>query len=290
MPLKLSDALAQYGFIGQMANAIPALKWIFLTAAKHDWPVDRLNLAIRDSDWFKLYGESARNWITLNAVDPATARRNLLNATSKVKLIMNEMGLAVNGETWTQLATAITVQGMNSEAQIRAYLAANGKLNYSQAGTLTGSAAQMEAQMRQIATDFGVAHTADNLKARLRNILAGTDTLEGWTALMRARAKATYSHFAEQFDSGLTLRDVADPYISTMANTLEIAESDIDLTDPNIKKALTQNLPDGIPGAQPLWQFERQLKNDPRWDKTKQARTAAFETIHQIGRDFGLAS
>lgn len=290
MAIKLSDALAQYGFIGEMANAIPALKSIFLEAAKQEWPVDRLNLEIRDSQWFKLYGESARNWITLNATDPATARRNLLNATSKVSLIMNEMGIAENGETASQLARATLVQGMDSDAMIRAYIAANGKLNYSPAGTLTGSAAAMENQMRQIATNYGVASTGDNLKARLRNILAGTDTLEGWETLMRTRAKAAYSHFAEQLDSGMTMRDIADPYIATMANTLEIAETDIDLTDPYIKKALTQNLPDGLPGAQPLWQFERQLKNDPRWDKTKQARTDAYATIRQIGKDFGVAS
>lgn len=287
MPLNVSEALAAFGFVGELANSIPALKSIFLEAAKDGRPTSWLNLKIRDSDWFKLYGDAARNWITLQATDPATARRNLANATTTTRLMMNELGLQTNGETLAALAKRSIIQGLDPD-QMRAMLAAEGKLNYDH-GILTGDAGQLEQQMRQVATNYGVSFTSSNLKERLRNVMAGTDTLEGWESLMRARAKAAFPHFADQIDAGLTVRDVADPYISTMANTLEISETDIDLSDQWVKKALQQNLPDGIPGAMPLWQFERQLKDDSRWDKTKQARDQAFSTVAKVGKDFGFA-
>jgi hypothetical protein len=286
MPLSVKEALESYGFVGEMANAIPALRSVFTRAAKEEWPVTRLNLEIRDSTWFKTYGDAARSWITLQATDPATAKRNLLNAQSKVQLMMNELGLAKNGETYEQLAKQAIIQNMDDQ-QLRAYLAKSGKLQYED-GVLSGNAGEMEQQMRQVARSYGQGFTSASVKSRIREVLSGTYTLEAWENLMRARAKAQYAHFADQIDMGYTVRDIADPYISTMANTLEMSETDIDLRDDWIKKALTQRDESGTNSAMPLWQFERQLKNDPRWDKTKQARNQAFDVVSQIGRDFGL--
>lgn len=283
----VDEALAAYGFVGELASSIPALKGIFKQAIKEEWPPQQLNLKIRDSDWFKTYGEAARNWITLEATDPATARRNLANATTKVRLLMNEMGLAPRGETMSRLAKVAIIQDMD-EQMLRAYLANESKLSYSEHGVLSGDAGELEQQMRQVATNYGVSFTSSQLKKRLRNILSGEDTIEAWENLQRARAKAAYPQFADQIDAGMTIRDVADPYISTMANTLEISETQINLDDTWVKKALTTRDPDGTAKAMPLWQFERQLKDDPRWDRTKQARNEAFSLVSQIGRDFGF--
>jgi hypothetical protein len=48
---------------------------------------------------------------------------------------------------------------------------------------------------------------------------------------MRARAKAAFPQFANQIDAGMTIRDIADPYISTYAQTLEVPETQVTLKD-----------------------------------------------------------
>jgi hypothetical protein len=286
MPLSVKEALESYGFVGEMANAIPALKGIFTKAAREEWTPTKLNLAIRDSSWFKTYGEASRAWITLQATDPATARRNLENATDKVRLMMAEMGLSLSGENFHQLAKRAIVENLDDD-QLRAMLARASKLRY-QDGNTTGQAAEMELQMREVARAYGQGFTTDSLRHRARMTLAGEYDLNSWENLMRARAKAQYAHFAEQIDAGYTVRDIADPYISTMANTLEMSETDIDLSDKWVQRALQQRNNDGTSGAMPLWQFERNLKNDPRWDRTKQARDQAYDLVGQVGRDMGL--
>jgi hypothetical protein len=69
-----------------------------------------------------------------------------------------------------------------------------------------------------------------------------------------------------------------------MAATLEISDKDVKLSDSYIKKAL-----EGANGERtPLWQFEKMLKDDPRWDKTKQARNETYDLLAQVGKDWGF--
>ena len=84
---------------------------------------------------------------------------------------------------------------------------------------------------------------------------------------------------------------MAAPYIKAVSSILEVAESDVDLFNPHIAKAMTSK-----PGAgqqagtqMPLWQFENSLRADPLWKKTNNAREGVMTVAHQVARDFGLA-
>jgi hypothetical protein len=59
----------------------------------------------------------------------------------------------------------------------------------------------------------------------LIDIQAGTDTIDGFENVIKARAKAQFPHLANQIDAGMTVRDIADPYIASYAQTLEVPES-----------------------------------------------------------------
>jgi hypothetical protein len=44
------------------------------------------------------------------------------------------------------------------------------------------------------------------------------------------------------------------------------------------------------PGSQmPLWQFENEIRDDPLWRKTNNARESMMTVARQVARDFGLA-
>jgi hypothetical protein len=103
-------------------------------------------------------------------------------------------------------------------------------------------------------------------------------------------AKSKYQHFADQIDRGMTVSAIASPYIQSMSNLLEIPSSEIGLDDYNVNKALTSMTADGKQQAQPLWQFETELRKDPRWAKTKNARDAMDSTARSVLSSFGLVS
>ena len=97
-----------------------------------------------------------------------------------------------------------------------------------------------------------------------------------------------YTGFGGLLDKGMTMSQIADPYVQSMQRILET--TDVDWTkDPTIQKALGTTIgPDGTSQATPLWQFEQGLRSDPRWAYTNNARDYVNGVIHQIGRDFGM--
>lgn len=290
MALDLTTALNKFGFVGTLANAIPELRDIFAQAAAQEWPVEQFNRAVQDTGWYRTSADSARQLLTLQVTDPATFNQNWTNATTKVHLLAQQMGRnGVDPGTLQSLAMQALTGNWDDE-QLKAIIGERLPLATGEAGSLTGDAAQLETHMRALASGYGVPITPAFLTGQLTAIQGGHNTLDGFESLMRARAKATYPQFADQIDLGMTVRDVADPWIASMAKTLEVPETQLSLDTPEVQKALQQRNPDGTVTAQPLWQFTRALKDDPRYDKTTQARTDANSMMLQIGRDFGFAS
>ena len=87
---------------------------------------------------------------------------------------------------------------------------------------------------------------------------------------------------AKLIDQGLDLDTIYSPYKNIMANTLEINPETIDMNDPTLRSAITAD------AEIPLYQFERQLRNDNRWQYTNQAKSEVANATQQILKDFGF--
>jgi hypothetical protein len=287
MALDLNTALNSYGFVGTLANAIPELKTILGQAVQAEWQPEQFTRAVQDSQWWKTNAESVRQLVTLEATDPATYHQNLSNAASKVRLMSGQMGRT--GDIGNVALRALTENW--DDEQIRSAI---GQLETAAApdgnGAYGGDAGQLQNHLKQLAANYGVPATDDYITQTINSIQSGFGTLDGYENLIKARAKATYTHLASQIDAGMTVRDIADPFIATYAQTLEVPETSVNLSDPAIQKALQQRNPDGTATTQPMWQFQRALKDDPRYDKTSGARTEAYSTINRLGKDMGFLS
>ena len=104
-------------------------------------------------------------------------------------------------------------------------------------------------------------------------------------AKLLAVSKATYSNLSDVLSEQVDLDDLSANYKSTMRQILEIPDSQIDVLNPTIQLALKNN---GNKGAMNLTEFERVLKQDPRWGKTANARETASNYANSILRNFGL--
>jgi len=107
---------------------------------------------------------------------------------------------------------------------------------------------------------------------------------------IRASAASAFPQFAENIKSGVDLKTIADPYIQSMSKILEIPDTGIDLFDPTVRGALSYTQSDGKVGTKSLYDFETELKNDPRWAYTKNARQSIDNVGLQILKSWGLAS
>lgn len=290
MPVDVAAAMNAYGYVEQLAAQIPELHDILAKAISTGATQGGIDAAIESSPWWRTHADTVRNLAQMEATDPASYHRNMLNAENLIQLKANSLGRTLDVKTRQALALQTLTTNAGWDDQVLTNLVATKtQLHANSSGAYTGNAADLVNHMTQTAQSYGVAYTPDQLNRTASIIQQGGDSLSGWENLMRARAKATYPQFANQIDAGMTVRDIADPYISTMASTLELDANTVTLKDPSIQKALSQRDPTGAATSQPMWQFQQQVKADPRYDKTTQARDDAFTALKQIGADFGFA-
>ena len=158
----------------------------------------------------------------------------------------------------------------------------------------SGAGITTEQSLRSTAQDMGVYVGDDYITsaANAVNDPSSNATLETYQQHLRDMAKSQYSGFAGLIDKGMTMKQIADPYVQQMASTLEINPNLIDFSkDGMIQKALGAQIgPDGVSQPVPMWQFQQNLRQDPRWQYTNNARDTVTGIAHGILKDFGVAT
>jgi hypothetical protein len=285
--LDLKTAMAQYGTLGLLASSIPELKAKLEQGAKDEWTPDKFWAEIQQTKWWNTTSETRRQATILSKTDPGTWAQTVANTAQKVARMAAEMGVRMARADIESAAKDSLVMGLD-DTMLRDIVGRRGAAGTGQ--DYRGAAAEMEAQIRATYVNNGLRLTDDVARRNVNEILAGRQTLATYENLARQQAKSRYPNLAEQLDAGMTVRDVASPYLAQMADTLEINEVDLDLNDQAIQRALTDRDEKGTARTKPLWQFERELKDDPRWDKTKNAQNQTYDMLARIGQDWGFSA
>lgn len=105
---------------------------------------------------------------------------------------------------------------------------------------------------------------------------------------IRESAASAFPQLADKIKAGVDLKTLADPYIQSMSNILEVPDTSIDLFDPRIRGALSFTLPDGKVGTKSIYDFEKELRQDPRWQYTNNAKETVSNVALKVLKDFGF--
>lgn len=81
---------------------------------------------------------------------------------------------------------------------------------------------------------------------------------------------------------GYDLDQIYAPYKNIMANILELDQNQIDLNDPTLRSAISDK------GETNLYDFQRALRKDSRWQYTQNARQEVGDITLNVLRDFGF--
>jgi predicted transcriptional regulator len=136
------------------------------------------------------------------------------------------------------------------------------------------------------ARQYGVKLSNEDALDYVANELRlGQKDLNKVNAKILSIAKSTYGNLSDSLSDEVNLKDLSANYIYNMAEVLELNPKDIDALDPTVQTALKNN---GNKGTMNLTDFDRMLRNDPRWAKTKNAKEEASKYAYEVLRDFGL--
>jgi hypothetical protein len=109
------------------------------------------------------------------------------------------------------------------------------------------------------------------------------ESIDTYKRLIRDTAKIGMpDNVKKLIDNGVDLEAIYTPYKNLMASTLEINPETITLNDPTLRSAITTDK------EIPLYDFERQLRQDNRWQYTNQAKNEVSNAAQQVLKDFGF--
>lgn len=290
VPALDSQELAeQYGFASSFLNSIPELKKLFEQAVSGGWSKDKFQAKLRDTTWFKSTSADERKYLLEISADPASAQQRWDLTNAKVRQLANKLGVIETEFVWQKIheATRNMIYKGWDESAVRYFM---GQFVGDHTTFTEGEAGEVWDQLRQYSYAMGVELSPDWYRGKIQNVVRGISTIQDFKSEIAALAKANFPQWTAQIDGGQTVADIAQPYMQTMAQILELPAGSVNLFDNTIKKALTYTNEKTLEkGAKPLWQFENELRSDPRWKQTKNAQDSLMQVGHKVLADFGLA-
>jgi len=289
--LDLNTLADQFGFTSDFLKANPELlNKIFKPAIANGWDQATVTAKLKTTQWWKTHSDKERQYLTQIFNDPATAKANLSAAKVQVQQLAAQLGVASTAFVKKQLDVAaynMVAKGWN-EGQLRNFL---GQYAYfgNEPGAYRGQGADTENELRSYAYSMGATMSNTWYADNTRQVLRGLATISDFKQQILKQTKAAFPQYAKQLDGGQTLADIASPYMQAMSQILELPPGSINLFDPTIKKALQYKDPGTLQTAtKPLWQFQNDLRNDPRWKGTQNAQDGMMSVAHQVLQDFGF--
>lgn len=280
-----NELAEQYGYVEDLFNSNPELKALFAKATAGQWTPQKFQAEVRDTKWWKSNPESARKFLTLQAGDPATAKQQLEQMIVKLTQASSSLGGPTDYKSMRAMALKAIMGGWN-DGQIRWQLAKSINLKGS---ARPGEFGENYDKLAGYAYEMGVNMSDTWLDSAAQKIVGGVSSYQEMEDAIRRNAKGQYSAWAKQIDGGQTVADLASPYFQSMASILELPQGSINLYNPLIKKALQAKSNNGESMIKPMWQFENELRGDPRWRKTKNAQNSVTQVTRQVLSDFGFS-
>lgn len=164
----------------------------------------------------------------------------------------------------------------------------SGKQTINSLGIPEGPAGKYFVAIKNLAASNGLNLSDSAAQKYATDIVAGViDDSTAYNTIRESAANA-FPALGDKIKQGIDLKTLADPYIQSMSNILEIPDTGIDLFDPKIRSAMAFTTPDGKVGTKSIYDFEKELRQDPRWQYTNNARQQAANIATTVLKDFGF--
>jgi len=278
--------LGQVGWNRAVLTTYPELAALFRKGVSEGWSAEKFQGKVRNTKFYKNNAESWRNTEILRLTDPKTYNQQIGSARDDLIAQAEAMGATLTGKALTSAVNQVYRLGLKGSQVTK--LLSNYVVEHN--GVLGGAAGTAQQELKALARANGVSYNDNWYTTAARNVVGGTRAAQDYESDIRAQAASAFPVYAEQIKAGQNVADIASPYIQRMSALLEINSNDIDLFDKSIKQALSGRNPEtGKAETKSLWQFENDLRKDPRWQYTNNAREATSSITNGILKRWGLS-
>lgn len=310
----MAEAVKLYGGIDEIFSTNEELKNLLIrsigdpTTAKDDMDEDQFINLLQNTTWYKTNsgpirqrGFEKRQYDALvkklKTDDPQyKAKIEELNRTSAygrglqdvVELLREnatKLGRQISDDDLRVIAAGIYDYANEDDAvKIRNAILGAGTFGAGK-GIVGGAAGQNLTTLRAVARANGFDLDTvfkDSVDTWLDKIAKG-ESIETFKSVIRNTAKAGLpDRVASLLDQGVDLETIYSPYKRIMAATLEVNPESINLNDPTLRAGI------GPDKEISLYEYQRMLRKDPRWQYTNNAREDVSNAVLTVARNFGL--
>ena len=292
------DMAANYGWALSVLRSNPDLSKLFDNAVKgpgSPWSPQKFVAELRNTKWYKTHSESNRQNEVLKGADPAEYNRRLTQSKSNVASAYLQMfGQKPNAALLNSMAMTAFTYGYN-DAEMKDMVGKQFNVAQQMKNGIGGTLGEAERQIRAAIDDYGLDMGEPWIAKQLNYVATGRTDATATANYLKQQAISKYAGYKDELENGMTVKDIAEPYRQLMAKVLEVPDKGLMISDPTIQKALQNRSPakgkvPGKPEQMPLWAFESQLKNDKRWNGTKNAQDDIMAAGRKVMADWGLTS
>ncbi len=275
-----------YEFAARIVGGTPELKTLFKRAIAEGWSKENFEAALQGTKWYSEQGsEYARKAWFAKQAGGGDWQDQLKMARDTVQRSATEMGVTLSGDDLNKWAERYIFEGWYDSSRqglMADALAERVDIN-------KGAAGQLSMSLTQMAQANGLRMTNSFFTDAAKSIAKGESTQADWERYIREQAAAKFPMYADKIKAGVNARDLASPYISRMAEILEINPDDVSLDDVYVKDAMSGIDEKGNPKAMSYSDFETKLRRDPRWQNTTNGKRATMGLVSQMMQDWGFA-
>lgn len=156
----------------------------------------------------------------------------------------------------------------------------------------TGDVLTNSQLINNLANNYGIDYSMSNqgyqswFRTTLESVMRGDMDETDVKQYMQQQAISRFPGLAEAIGRGQTVREAADPYLTALADELELPY--IELDDDLVQSVLNNRGADGNWTPMSLYDTRLKARRDPRWQQTFKAKNEYTSIAQQIARDFGF--
>ena len=182
--------------------------------------------------------------------------------------------------------TGKPIKGLDKDPKVKKQLDKANKI----IGTLSKSAITAKADTRSLsigtikstANANGISLSPQQLDQYALDVQNGKDIKVIQNEIRNIAGAGMPENIKKLLAGGTNLDVVYAPYKTQMAAILEINPETINFTDPALRGAIGPN------GEMSIYDFQRALRKDARWQYTNNAREDVFQSVGKVLQDFGF--
>jgi hypothetical protein len=269
---------------------IPEIANLLGKASTEGWDITRLQSQLYATRWWKTHSQTARNWDTLVATDPAEAVRQRAVRIDEIATEVRRLG--VNLKQWDIVGIAEgSLRGGWDPTRITQKIASMARGHGLQG---SGEIRATMQDLRALGKSYAVNITNDTLANWAFAMATGRLTEDGVRANIVNIAKNRIDPHQQNevlrrsLDQGLTVRDVYQGAIQAVSGELEIDPSRVDLSDHYWGQMLDFVDDKGV--SRPMTQTEavRWARNQSAWQQTGKAKESYASLANAMTAKWGL--